>query len=218
VHRTPWTLIIAGIVVLVLLMAGCGTAIAVLGSRSTGTGNNQGGGLLPSPSPAGTPSPVATPTPGTTSNGTASNNGVAVTLPSGWSVVNKDDQSMTITNSAGQGSITIASGPSNPAQTAQQNKDTLDKYFQGKYPDTKNCSGSKTSAATLNGAAGIVWELCFTLTSGGQSVPAAAPMFAGANADGSVYYAILILTSQADVKAFVAAAGPVLDSIQWKLK
>ena len=219
VHRTPWTLIIAGIVVLVLLMAGCGTAIAVLGSRSTAsTGNNQGGGLLPSPSPAGTPSPVATPTPGTTSSGTVSNKGVAFNLPSGWSVVNKDDQSITITNAAGQGSITIASGPSNPAQSAQQNKDTLDKYFQGKYPDTKTCSGSKTGPATLNGATGIVWELCFTLTSGGQSVPAAAPMFAGANADGSVYYAILILSSQADVKAFVGAGGPILDSIQWKLK
>src|ERR1700720_3604638 len=35
VHRTPWTLIIAAIVVLVLLMAGCGTAIAVLGSRNS---------------------------------------------------------------------------------------------------------------------------------------------------------------------------------------
>src|SRR3979409_552238 len=47
VHRTPWTLIIAAIVVLVLLMAGCGTAIAVLGSRAAN--NNQGTGLLPSP-------------------------------------------------------------------------------------------------------------------------------------------------------------------------
>jgi hypothetical protein len=219
VHRTPWTLIIAGIVVLVLLMAGCGTAIAVLGSRSTGnTGTNPGGGLLPSPSPAGTPSPVPTPTPGTTASGTASNNGVAFNLPAGWSVVNKDDQSITVTNANNQGSITIASGPSNPAQTAQQNKDTLDKYFQKQYPDTKTCPGSKTSTGSLNGANGIVWQLCFTLTSGSQSVPATAPLFAGANTDGSVYYAILILTTQADVKAFVTAAGPLLDSIQWKLK
>jgi hypothetical protein len=218
VHRTPWTLIIAGIVVLVLLMAGCGTAIAVLGSRSTGNSTNPGGGLLPSPSPAGTPSPVATPTPGTTSSGTASNNGVAFNLPAGWSIVNKDDQSITVTNANSQGSITIASGPSNPAQTAQQNKDTLDKYFQKQYPDTKTCPGSKTSTGSLNGANGIVWQLCFTLTSGSQSVPATAPLFAGANTDGSVYYAILILTTQADVKAFVTAAGPLLDSIQWKLK
>ena len=70
----------------------------------------------------------------------------------------------------------------------------------------------------MNGATGIVWELCFTLTSGGQSVPAAAPLFAGANANGSVYYVILILATQADVKTFVADAGPILDSIQWKLK
>jgi hypothetical protein len=216
VHRTPWTLIIAAIVVLVLLMAGCGTAIAVLGSRSTG--NNQGVGVLPSPSPAGTPSPVGNPTPGTTASGTVSNNGVAFKLPSGWTVVNKDDQSITISNADSTGSITIGSGASNPAQNAQQNKDTVDKFFQSKYPDTKTCSGSKTQAATLNGATGIVWELCFTLTSGGQSVPAAAPLFAGANADGSVYYVILILATQADVKAFVTDAGPILDSIEWKLK
>src|SRR5882672_10480899 len=56
VHRTPWVLIISGIVVLVLIMAGCGTAFAILGSRAS---NNQGGsGILPSPSPAGSPSPL----------------------------------------------------------------------------------------------------------------------------------------------------------------
>jgi hypothetical protein len=216
VHRTPWTLIIAAIVVLVLLMAGCGTAIAVLGSRSSG--NNQGAGILPSPSPAGTPSPVGNPTPGTTASGTVSNAGVAFTLPSGWTVVNKDDQSITISNAGSTGSITIGSGASNPAQNAQQNKDTVDKFFQNTYPDTKTCAGSKTQTATLNGATGIVWELCFTLTSGGQSIPAAAPLFAGANADGSVYYVIVILATQADVKTFVADAGPILDSIQWKLQ
>ena len=216
VHRTPWMLIIAGIVVLVLLMAGCGTAIAVLGSRSTS--NNQGVGVLPSPSPAGTPSPVGSPTPGTTASGTVSNSGVTFNLPSGWTVVNKDDQSITIANPDNSGSITVGSGTSNPPQTAQQNKDTLDKFFQGKYPDVKNCPGSKTTTGNLNGASGIVWALCFTLTSGTQSVPAAAPLFAGANSDGSVYYVILVLTTQANLKTFVADAAPILDSIQWKLK
>jgi zinc-ribbon domain len=215
VHRTPWTLIIAAIVVLVLLMAGCGTAIAVLGNRNSA--NNTGGGILPSPSPAGTPTPVGSP-PSTTGGGSVSNSGVAFNLPSGWTVVNKDDQSITISNADSTGSITIGSGASNPAQNAQQNKDTIDKFFQSKYPDTKTCAGSKTQSATLNGAAGIVWELCFTLTSGGQSAPAAAPLFAGANADGSVYYVILILATQADVTAFVANASPILNSIQWKLK
>jgi zinc ribbon protein len=215
VHRTPWTLIIAGIVVLVLLMAGCGTALAVLGSRST---SNQGAGILPSPSPAGTPTPGTTPTPSTTAGGTVSNNGVALTLPNGWTVANKDDQSITVTSPDGRGSITIGSGASNPPQTAQQNKDTVDKFFTSKYPDTKNCPGSKTSTGNLNGVSGIVWELCFTLTSGSQSIPAAAPLFAGANADGSVYYVILILATQADVKTFVTNAAPLLDSIQWKLK
>src|SRR5487761_149333 len=213
VHRTPWTLIIAGIVVLVLLMAGCGTAIALLGSRSTGT---QGTGVLPSPSPAGTPTPLASPTPSTTSGATASNAGVAFNLPSGWTVVNQDDQSITVTNANNTGSITIGSGPSNPAQTAQQNKDTVDKFFQGKYPDTKDCPGSKATTGSLNGVAGIAWELCFTLTSGGQSAPAAAPLFAGANADGIDYY--VVMGTQADVKTLVADATPIVNSIQWKLK
>jgi zinc-ribbon domain len=217
VHRTPWTLIIAAVVVLVFLMAGCGTAIAVvLGNRNSAS--NTGGGILPSPSPAGTPTPVGSPTPSTTGGGTVSNTGVAFILPSGWTVVNKDDQSITISNADSTGSITIGSGASNPAQNAQQNKDTIDKFFQSKYPDTKTCPGSKTGPATLKGATGIVWDVCFTLTSGGQSVPAAAPLFAGANADGSVYYVILILATQADVTSFVAAASPILDSIQWKLK
>ena len=215
VHRTPWMLIIAGVVVLVLLMAGCGTAIALFGGRTSG---NQGAGILPSPSPAGSPSPAASPTPTTTAGGTASNNGVAFILPTGWTVVNKDDQTITITNPDSSGSISIGSGPSNPAQTAQQNKETVDKFFQTTYPDVKNCPGSKTATGTLNGVSGIVWELCFTLTSGSQSVPAAAPLFAGANSDGSVYYVILILARQADVKSFVDSAAPILNSIQWKLK
>ena len=217
VHRTPWTLIIAAVVVLVLLMAGCGTAVAVvLGNRTSAS--NTGGGILPSPSPAGTPTPAGSPTPSTTGGGTVSNTGVAFILPSGWTVDNKDDQSITISNADSTGSITIGSGASNPAQNAQQNKDTVDKFFQSQYPDTKTCPGSKTGPATLNGASGIVWEVCFTLTSGGQSAPAAAPLFAGANTDGSVYYVILILATQSDVTSFVADASPILDSIQWKLK
>jgi hypothetical protein len=215
VHRTPWTLIIAAIVVLVLVMAGCGTAIAVIGARSSG---NQGAGILPSPSPAGTPSPAATPTPGPIAAGNESNNGVTFNLPKGWTVVNKDDQSITITNSGNTGSITIGSGASNPPQTAQQNKDTVDNFFKTKYPDTKNCPGSKTTSGTVRGAPGIVWVLCFTLVSGGQSAPASASLFAGANSDGTVYYVILILSTQSNIRSFVAEAAPVLNSIQWKLK
>jgi hypothetical protein len=150
--------------------------------------------------------------------GNQSNNGVSFNLPKGWTVVNKDDQSVTVTNPQSTGSITIGSGASSPPQTAQQNKDTVDGFFKTKYPDTKNCPGSKTSTGTLRGAEGITWELCFTLVAGGHSVPAAAPLFAGANSDGSVYYVILILSTQSNVKSFVGQAAPILNSIQWKLK
>jgi hypothetical protein len=215
VHRTPWVLIISAIVVLVVIMAGCGTAIALLSSKTTG---NQGNSLLPSPSPAGTPSPTATPPTTTTGGGTASNKGETFIVPSGWTVESKDDESITITNPNGDGSVTIGSGASSPAQSAQQNKDTIDKFFQGKYPDTKNCTGSKTITGSLNGASGIFWALCFTLSSGGQSIQAEAPMYAGANSDGSVYYVVLLVTSQSNAESFVRDAAPILQSIQWKLK
>jgi zinc-ribbon domain len=218
VHRTPWVLIISAIVILVLLMVGCGTAIAVFSSRTTSNQGNSSG-LLPSPSPAGSPSPTVSPSPSpiTSSGGTASNKAESFTLPAGWAVESKDDQTITITSPNGDGSISIGSGASSPAQTAQQNKDSLDKFFVGKYPDTKNCPGSKTSTGALNGPRGIFWELCFTLSSGGQSIQAGAPMFAGANSDGSVYYVILLLTSQASMNSFVTDAAPILQSIRWKL-
>lgn len=215
VHRTPWILIISAIVVLVVLMAGCGTAIAVFSNRASGQGNSPG--LLPSPSPAGTPSPVASPSPVSTKGGTASNKGETFILPAGWTVQSQDDETILITNPNGDGSVTVGSGASSPAQTAQQNKDTIDKFFQGKYPDTKTCAGTKTTTGTLNGAAGIFWELCFTLSSGGQSVQAEAPLFAGANSSGSVYYIVLLLTSQANVQTFINDATPILQSIKWKL-
>jgi zinc-ribbon domain len=215
VHRTPWILIISAIVVLVVLMAGCGTAIAVFSNRASGQGNSPG--LLPSPSPAGTPSPVASPSPVSTKGGTASNKGETFILPTGWTVQSQDDETILITNPNGDGSVTVGSGASSPAQTAQQNKDTIDKFFLGKYPDTKTCAGTKTTTGTLNRAAGIFWELCFTLSSGGQSVQAEAPLFAGANSNGSVYYIVLLLTSQANVQTFINDATPILQSIKWKL-
>ena len=215
VHRTPWILIISAIVVLVVLMAGCGTAIAVFSNRASGQGNSPG--LLPSPSPAGTPSPVASPSPVSTKGGTASNKGETFILPTGWTVQSQDDETILITNPNGDGSVTVGSGASSLAQTAQQNKDTIDKFFLGKYPDTKTCAGTKTTTGTLNGAAGIFWELCFTLSSGGQSVQAEAPLFAGANSSGSVYYIVLLLTSQANVQTFINDATPILQSIKWKL-
>jgi hypothetical protein len=215
VHRTPWILIISAIVVLVVLMAGCGTAIAVFSNRTSGHGNSPG--LLPSPSPAGAPSPVASPSPVSKSRRTASNKGETFILPAGWTVQSQDDETILITNPNGDGSVTVGSGASSPAQTAQQNKDTIDKFFQGKYPDTKTCAGTKTTTGTLNGAAGIFWDLCFTLSSGGQSVQAETPLFAGANSSGSVYYIVLLLTSQTNVQTFIKDATPILQSIKWKL-
>ena len=217
VHRTPWVAIIAVVVVLVLVMAGVGTVLAV----GFGHASNQAASdvkELSSPSPAGSPSPVPSPQPTVPSPTSASNAGVAVPLPDGWAVAAQDAESVTLVSPSGTGSITIASGSSTPPQNAQQNKDTIDAFFKQQFPDTKSCTGSKSTTGSLNGVPGISWELCFTLTSGAQTVPAAALLFVGANASGSVYYAMYMLTAASNMPAFSKECGPILKGIQWKLK
>jgi hypothetical protein len=215
VHRTPWTFIIAGVVALLVLMAGCGTAIAILGNRASNTSGTGLGTDLPSPTPGVTPSPIASPT--TLGATTQSNDGLTVPVPMGWSVASKDNESVVLTDPSGEGSVTVASGPSSPTQTAQDNKDTIDAYFKGKYPDTRACPGSTTTSSSFNGAKGISWTLCFTLTSGSHTIPAAASLFAGANTSGSVYYIVMVLTRQDNLQNYLSVAKPVLQGIHWKL-
>jgi len=113
--------------------------------------------------------------------------------------------------------VTAASGTSSPAQTALENKATLDSYFKQNYPDTRMCPGTSVTNTTFNGARGVSWVLCFTLRAGGHSVAAAASLFTGANSSGSVYYVVMVVTRQDSLKAYVAGAKPVLSGIHWKL-
>jgi hypothetical protein len=215
VHRIPLMLIISAVVVLVLLMAGIGTAIAIIGNHNNnpaGTALNSG---LSSPSPDGSPSPVGSPV--SSQGTTASNPGLTVPIPAGWSVASKDSESITLVDPNSDGAITVASGLSNPAQSAQQNRDSIDKYFTGKYPDAKNCPTSQTTTGTLNGASGLFWTLCFTLTTSGQSIPAATSLFVGANSDGGVYYLVELVTRQDNLQTFVGESKPILAGIKWKL-
>jgi hypothetical protein len=218
VHRTPWMLIIAAVVALVVVMAGFGTVFALLGNRN-GIGGGPGVGDVPSPTPAISPSPVASPTATPNANGTTteSNGGLSVPVPAGWSVAAKDNESIVLSDPNGQGSVTVGSGPSVPTQTAQDNKSTIDSYFKSKYPDTRDCPNTSARNSTFNGASGISWTLCFTLTSGSNNVPAAASLFAGANKSGSVYYAVMVLTRQDSLQSYVNAAKPVLSGVVWKL-
>ncbi|TMC82477.1 MAG: zinc-ribbon domain-containing protein [Chloroflexi bacterium] len=217
VHRTPWMLIIAGVVALTVVMAGCGTALAILGNRSSN--NTSGGGIadVPSPTPAATPSPVASPTSNSTGPKTESNDSLTLTVATGWTVDNKDAESITLLDPNSDGTVTAASGPSIPPQTAQNNKDTIDSQLKSQYSDTRECPNTSPSAGTFNGASGIAWTLCFTITSGGNSIPAAASLFAGANNSGSVYYVIMVLTSQSNLQNLQNQAKPVLQSVHWKL-
>ena len=218
VHRTPWMLIVAAVVALVVLLAGFGTAFAVLAGR--GGSNNAGVGVgdVPSPTPAVTPSPIASPTstPSTTGS-TETNSGLTVPVPAGWSVAAKDSESIVLSDPSGGGSVTIGSGPSVPAQSAQNNKTTVDSYFKSKYPDERDCPNTSARSSTFNGASGISWTLCFTLTSGSSAIPAAASLFAGANKSGSVYYAVMVLTRQDNLANYLNVAKPVLQGVVWKL-
>src|SRR2546430_3089347 len=63
VHRTPWMLIIAAVLALTVLMAGLGTALAVIRSRhSSEPGGSGRRSHLARPSPPGWPSPPGSPT------------------------------------------------------------------------------------------------------------------------------------------------------------
>jgi hypothetical protein len=54
--------------------------------------------------------------------------------------------------------------------------------------------------------------------SSGHSLPAAASLFVGTNADGSVYYGVILVTIQSNMQTFTNESAPVLKGIQWKLK
>jgi hypothetical protein len=215
VHRTPWILILAAIFALIVLMAGCGTAIALFNNGKVAVG----GGItadVPSPTPAGSPSPIGSPS--SLVGPTASNAAVALPVPSGWVVDSKDNEQITLADPSGAGIMTVGSGSSNPPMSLQQQKDDVDQVFTSKYPDTKSCPNTKTTTGSLNGPQGIFWTICFTLTSGSQSAPAAASMFVGTNADGSVFYGVILLTRQDNLQNFLNEAAPVLKGIEWKLK
>jgi zinc-ribbon domain len=214
VHRTPWILILAAIFGLIVLMAGCGTAIALLNNGKVSVT----GGItsdVPSPTPAGSPSPIASPV--TLAGPTASNVGLTLPVPPGWVVDSKDNEQITLADPSGAGVMTVASAPDNPS-SAEQQKNSVDQVFSSKYPDFKPCPNTKTTTGSLNGPKGIFWTMCFTLTSGSQSFAAAASLFVGVNSDGSVFYGVILLTRQDNLQNFLTEAAPVLKGIQWKLK
>jgi len=217
VHRTPWMLIIAAVVAVVVILGGVGTVFSLVanhGSNAAGSGI----GDIPSPSPEASPSPVASPTPPPTLGATTeSNDGFSVPVPQGWSVAEKDTETIVLTDPNGQGSVSIGSGSSVPAQTAQDNKNTVDGYFKSKYPDSRPCAGTSAQNTVFNSASGISWTVCFTLTSGSNSAPAAASLFAGANKSGSVYYVVMVLTRQDNLQSYLNVTKPVLQGVHWKL-
>ena len=240
VHRMQWTFIVSAVTLGVMLAAAGGTAIALIGSHTGGSMSFPGiAGAAPtpspSPSPAGaSPSPSGSPAPADSPAITIlpspvistvpfapgplqSNSAESVPVPAGWSVNSQDSSTIILNDPSGYGSVTVGSGASNPRRTAEQYRDSIDAYFQARYADTNPCPNSTLTGGTLNGATGSFWVLCFTMTAGGQSFPAASAMFAGANSSGTVHYFVSVLTSQDNLSSFVDEAKPVVQGIRWNL-
>ena len=222
VHRTPWVLIISIVVVMVLVLSGIGTVLALTLGHKTAPDSTFAAVSSPSPaSPPGEspqPSPSAQPT--QPSGGqTVSNDAETVLVPSGWTVLNKDADSVSLQSPDGDGTMTVAAGPFSPPENAHQIKDDIDKELAAKYPDAAACPGSTTVTGSLGGVSGLFWTECFTLSSGGQTVPVGEPLFAGANSSGSVGYVIALQTTQDNLQKFIKECTPILDSgITWNLK
>ena len=62
VHRTPWTLIVAAVVALVVLVGGFGTAFAILKNGGSPSTSGAAIGDVASPTPGLSSSPIASPT------------------------------------------------------------------------------------------------------------------------------------------------------------
>jgi hypothetical protein len=201
VHRTPWVLIISAIVVLIVLLAGCGTAFALFSGKSFGSAD------VAKPEPS--PSPWTGPT--------ASNPVVTVPLLPGWTVSSKDNESISMTDPNGWGYVSVGSGVQSPKLTLQQQKTAIETSIKNKSPDAVECRAVRPTPGSVGGVKGIFWNMCFTVVSAGKSLAAEAYLFVATNADGSVWYGVILLTPQSYMVNLSKEAEPILAGIQWKL-
>lgn len=203
VHRTPWVLIISAVVVLIIVVAGGGLAIALFSGKSfVGTAD------VAAPDPS--PSPWT--------GATASNPAVTVPLPAGWTVSSKDNESISLTDPNGWGFLSVGSGRQNPPMTVQQQKGIIEESIKSKSPDAVECRAVRPTPGSIGGVKGIFWHMCFTVVSSVHSVPAEASLFVATNADGTVWYGVILLTPQSYMVNLTAEAEPIMQGIQWKLK
>lgn len=204
VHRASWMMLVAPVLIIAVVLGGLGAVFAILHNQSN----------TPEVTAQDTAAPTFSPPPGST---VVSNTTIDLAIPAGWTVVTKDAESFTLTDTNKDGAVTVASGPQNPTKTAQQNVDAINAILRQKYPDTAVCTGWPVVAGVFNGAKGYYWKLCFTLTSSAGSVPAVASLFAGANADGTAGYLVMALTAQGNLTTFTTEDKDLLQSIHWKL-
>jgi hypothetical protein len=236
VHRMRRSRVIGAVLMSAVVLAAVGSGIGLLSSRAAVPGSFPNiAGLPPSPSPSATlsPSPSFSPIPGLfpspnvspsapspapqTLGPAVSNDGAQLPVPLGWSVNSSGSESIALTSPDGGGSLLVASGPSNPTQSAAADRDAVNRYYASAYPDAAACPGGGATSGTLNGETGLFWTLCFTLTAAGQTYPAAAAMFAGSNSAGSVYYLVVVLTGRDKLQGFVADCEPIVEAIKWRL-
>ena len=226
VHRTPWLLVVGIIVGLVLVMGACGVGIAIVVPKGN-TNTNQTSGpklgtpappaIKSSPSPVGQASPSPKPTPGQSSGGqTVSVASLTVSVPSGFQVIDKNDNGVTVQTPKGDGVIQVQSGKLSNPTTEQQLQQAVLAYLKQKYPDANVCGSDNN--VEINGPSGSIAKICFTLTSqNSPAVAAAAVYWLATNSAHNVFYEVDGFTTDANFDSFMDTTSPFVDSVNWKL-
>src|SRR6266851_4480309 len=89
--------------------------------------------------------------------------------------------------------------------------------IKSKAPDAVECRAVRPTDSTIGGVKGISWHMCFTVVSSVHSVPAEASLFVATNADGSVWYGVILVTPQSYMVNLTSEAEPIIQGIVWKL-
>ena len=235
--RLPMMLIIGGVVLALLLVAGVGVVLAMSGGGGQGQANQTVAPPTQAPvtqAPPDDPDPTAPPddpdptAPPDDPDPTAPPDGpdgpvgpgetvevanIAVTVPGGWEAAAQDPAVIQVSGEGGL--ITFFSADIGESPTLDQLLDGLQANLEESFPDVQVC-GDPSDSTLPNGPAGVFVAYCYTLTlEGGQSVVVADLYLI--SMQGTVLSYVEALTAAENLDAFLEASGPIVGSVQWRL-
>jgi hypothetical protein len=141
---------------------------------------------------------------------------LTVNVPSGFQVIDKNDDGVTVQTPKGDGVIQVQSAKlSSPTSEAQLQQAVL-AYLKQKYPDANVCGNGDN--VQVNGPTGSIVKICFTLTQQNQpAVAAAAVYWLATNSAQNVFYEVDGFTAADNFDTFMNDTSPFVDSVSWKL-